>query len=211
MKQSNRSITKKIRPVILYLDEIKKIVELIEEQAKLDVIKISGDLHNYETTSSVEIDDFASLQETHFHDVEIRCLQPYISVRLSGSFGEVYVSEDTILSKGLSEKIIEIIRCCERPFAWFTTAVWLPAVTAYLSVIMLLKEFSLSAFAIFACSLIWFYASWTLSFQRYCTLILRSRKANTNFFQRKKDDLYMVVASTIIGGVIGGLITAFLF
>jgi hypothetical protein len=52
-------------------------------------------------------------------------------------------------------------------------------------------------------SLGWLRASWVLTLKKHSVIYIKASKREPGFFKRKKDDLIMVLISTLIGIAIG--------
>lgn len=101
MKKKYHSITKKIAPVKLFLDEIEKITEILQEE-KFSDIKIDTIDNQYEHNELKDIKPTETI-------TAISASTPiYISITFEQSYGEgvrLYAATNTALAHGVIEKI----------------------------------------------------------------------------------------------------------
>lgn len=107
MKKNSTPIREETKEVILYLDDVIYLVELLEKGSDRISIIFKDDNNFYEFNSSGELNELKESGVKKFNNLEITRYTPYMNVNLGEYSGNIYISEDNPLLRGLMEKVKE--------------------------------------------------------------------------------------------------------
>jgi hypothetical protein len=211
MKKITRNFSVHLDPVILYIEDIKSILDVLHQlNAKIELATIDAKYDNLE--------ELLQNEPKLIYFLQITCREPYISIDLKGYEVWLYIAEDNLISRGAFEKIKTILNSRKRRF-WKiinNSAVNGLLIGTILSVTtfqikriienkIFLTQILLPA-SLLILMIIGNIYTHNISVSKYSTIQLIN-KENKNFFNRNKDNLLLSIISGIIG-VISGFILA---
>ena len=98
MERKIQSHGERLKRVLLYRDDIERIVELLREVSPN--VELSTDEHKFS-----DVKEWADMKKDYFTNMQVAARNPYISLDLSKSSVWLYIAEDTPQSRGAFEKI----------------------------------------------------------------------------------------------------------
>jgi len=203
IKKKSPSRTEFLKPVTLFRDDLDRIVEIL--QAASPKISIETDEYVFES-----VDDLVKTGQKIINNLVITCgdilTSPHLMLFLKPHRIELFAREDEPLSRGLFEKIKDILIKRERIYARFLHAGWVLFAFAIALPILGIwyKNSPLSAFSfLFTLSGI-LIMTWARRdrFERYSTIFLKKRAEQDSFWDRNKDQVLLAVISAVVGGLI---------
>lgn len=209
MKKLSKSIRKEYKCPHLFYDDLKKIIEILQE-AKVESIEIKTDDYEYTDLTEVKKEDIKSKNE-----LEIKGHNPYFSLELSKHSATFYVGNSDIISSGIFKKIDEIIKKRERKILWFFTSSALYG--SFLGVGLVLSSvvkkgnivLFILALSILLLGVILSFFGLFFQMKHYSKIDFFERNKLPSFFIRSKDwfvPLLTGIIGTIIGSVIASII-----
>ena len=111
MEKLIKSFGESQKPVTLYMDDIEKIIEIFEQVSK--EVEIS-------TTDYVihDVNQLSELKQEFLTELDISIIEPHIALHLKPDSTWLYMNKDDLLSRGIFEKIKQILLKNKRPFSW---------------------------------------------------------------------------------------------
>jgi len=210
MKRVKSTYVESLGPVKLFLNDVEEIVSILREVSA--TVDIRTDEYSMES-----VEELKKLDVDCIHELTIQCREPYVSLELDRYRIWLYIAEDTPVSRGLFEKVKEVLVRRRRRLARILrnpSLIWVPlGLLIYPIVIGLrLSNWSLLALGLFLLIsiCIWGRWAWVARFERYSTIVLRRQSEHKSFWERNKDQLLLSVISAIIGGVITYVFTILL-
>lgn len=213
METKPLSVKANTDPVILYYEDLVYFMSLLCEVSEKVTLTVTDNQSEYKFESVSELETLQTLAIEKVNDLSISAYRPYVTIRLWKFGGEVHISEDSMILRGVMEKIRDRIRSRRKALYWaythpvFTGAV--PMLVAYYGVWELGSKNYIAGTLIVTFSVFWLALNWYSRFYNYSEIFFKPRSELPTFFQRKKDDIYLSVISGFIGAVFGALITAF--
>jgi hypothetical protein len=206
-KLQKTSVNKDFPPLRLYFDEIRELYEVLSKHCKEPVtIYTCG----YKIT---DFDDLKKLSEEQTHEMNISCTNPYLELRLTKVYGELYIGDGSLESEGLSSRIENCLLKGKATYPvlfksnWLSYVIVLPLLLGFmLDNKILITSGAVAWLSYFLFIIIWGWLHYRFVTQRYNTIIFKSRKEAPNFLQRNKDELIMLIVGTFIGVVITKII-----
>ena len=113
MKKVIKSYYERLQPVLLFFEDIKELYEIFQEASSQITIQSNG----YEFDN---LDDLTKLKKEIVYDIEILCLEPYISLKMEPRNIHLYVAEDSLSSRGVFEKLKSILNNRRKKLTWLT-------------------------------------------------------------------------------------------
>ena len=190
-------------PATLYLDDLSRIVEALAQACKKIEVK-TGD---YKITDPSELNALASkFPAGRFDHIYLQGYDPYVSIDLRTYGVSAYISEDTLVQRGIVSIIREIVNSGKKKnsewiFAVFFNIPFLVGIWQLFS-----KEYIVGAVLIFL-SFAMFIIGVRYSMKNKVIVHSQQRSAVKTFFERKKDDIALAAISATLGGVIAYMIT----
>jgi len=202
MKEIIGSYTIEAKPVLLYLEDLLEVTKIIQSSNPKSLI-INSDRWSIDNFTELE-----SIKCKPLNDLTIESYCPSVTLRLHSSYAEVYISENNPVSRGIAEKIAELLRMRRQPLWWLTSgfvasALSGGAIGSITWVLIVPKQFRLIFCILMATLWCIFETASRHRLKRYSIIIFKRRPDQTNFFSRKKDEILLL----IIGAVVGGLVT----
>jgi hypothetical protein len=190
----------------LYLDDISEIIDTFAQVC--EQIEVSAG--EYRITSSTELEMLAGkFPDGKFLDLEIRGRGPSVSLDLNAKGARIYISEDSIVQRGVIAKARELIERGRKfrlkylvlvaYFGLCFVGVWQTsdknytlAVPAFLAALVFLTK--------------------GLDFASKITVVVytKRRVEMKGFFERKKDDIFLAVISAVAGAALAYLVPKYL-
>lgn len=190
-------------PTTLYLDHLSQIVGLLGESCKSIEVRTG----NYKITNPSELNELASkFPGGRFNDIYLQGYSPFIKIDLRTYGVSAYISEDTLVQRGIVSKVRDIVNGSKkrRP-GWFYSAMLNLAVMIGIWQIMA-KEYVVGALLIFLpLSAIPFVVKYGM--KNKVIVHSRQRSEVTTFLERKQDDIILVAVSAVLGGMVAYMIT----
>ena len=212
MKKIKKSHRKMIEPVVLYFDDLEKIIEIFKEAS--NDIEISTDEYELETIKEIKESDKEIL-----NSLSIMIHEPYVSLELKPNEVWLYISEDEPVSRGVFEKIKQLLSSRRQKLYWLAKINWISGGMFYgaiagSSVLFLgpgILEKNIYNILL-GCSILilglilslWSYNLWM---KRHSIIYTKRRIESTSFWNRKKDDIVLAIIFAIVGSIITLLIT----
>lgn len=200
MKKKGRSIIRKALPTVLYLDDIKYIVELLEKEANEISVKVRDRYDEYEFNSSSEINSLRDLPNIKFNNLTIESFRLGIIISMYEYNGSIYIFEDTPLLRGLMEKIQERLKLRRRKYFWLTTNPILPTITFIYGLYMFSRISHYIPLVVLVFSAIWgILGGYYLRYKSYTILFNNYRNEMPSFIKRNKDSIVLAIFSALVG------------
>jgi len=207
VKRIRQSHGEELKPVALYLDDLERIIEIFKE-ASDDVRILTSE---YELDS---IDEFRNLHEETLNYLKISISEPFVSLELKPNGIWLFISEDELISRGVFEKIKQLLHSRRRKLSWLTANPYLAGAAVGSSAFPFFKAIDSQNvyWAVLGCSLLMIGAIWTWwsfagTLKKYSIVRLRRRAESPSFWKRKKDDIVLVIISAVVGALITLAIT----
>jgi len=226
MKKKEVRISERLYPVILYLDDIKKIVDIMEKD--FDRIKISTEEYEFESFEEFYNEYQSQNTETlkkmtiwgYEKDTTHRFFDPF-HISIDDYCLNINIQKDNSLHKGISENIKKVLKEKKRLFSWEfeypKTFYIISNIFFWTSLIVISSLTIISpgyklwlACLITILYLLVFVRDNKIENNEYCLIYLKEKNKLPSFWKRKKDDIILVLISSIGGAVIGSIITYYL-
>lgn len=207
MKKILQSHFERLKPAKVYLDDIKEIIGFLENTCKEVEIQSGDNLLD-------SLGELQSLKKEVLHDLTISGKQPYISVDMNPDSLSLYITEDTPESRGLFEKVKDVLVRCRRPFTWLLHNSFLSGIPWGFAVFFALlgaktQSWSLATLSVILSllGLIWVFYSIRDWSKRYTVIVPRHRIESPGFVKRNKDKILLAIFSAIFGALVTYLLT----
>jgi hypothetical protein len=200
LKKKNRSYMDKLRPVKLYLDDIRNISKVYEENK----IEYSIDIDDYQIES---IDDLKEIKEPYITKMNFNSYPSGIYLWMDSNKTDVHYEDDSF-SIGVANKLKDILKKRTNYISYLTGEnLCMIYMFIFMIIFMLLLppkgSFPLyrpTIIIIFIVSLIlYFIGSMFLFMKQYTIIYLKDKISEPNFFIRNKDKLYLLIIGAILG------------
>lgn len=211
MKIKKQAHSERLTPVVLYLDDLERILEVLKGAS--EAVEIST--LEYELGS---LDEITNIQKETLSSLSIAIRNPYLSLEFKPYEISLFISEDTPISRGLFEKIKQLLHNRRRKLSWLITNDWVWVLAPYLIALPLgwfvvqgilsnnMHDVLLGcALAVPGTVLYWW--TWQVSSNKYSIIHLRRRTELPSFWKRNKDEILIAAISAIVGSIVGSLIT----
>src|SRR5437870_2543030 len=181
MKRIDKSISKNYFPLILRLDDLEEIEGILLEKGSTEVSLQVGD-YRFDSVADLE----SNRKGDVFHDIEIKKIDPYLSVELKGLWARVYVGSSEPESAGVFYNIDQLLERRQRSlgFVYSYYFVWILNAILLLSGLLTAKKFVPFAVAnglsIFGLAVV----IWILRVRlwHYSTIVVKHNRDLTGFF-----------------------------
>lgn len=202
MKKIAQSLGEHFRPVKLYLDDIEKIIETLSQVSS----KVSISTEDYALDDAQQLASLKQEQITYLH---ISLHEPYISLELKPSNIWLFAAEDEPISRGLFEKIKQILLKRERKFARIVHNGSLMGLLIGASLVLLVWGIAVSNILIIFVSIAWLILSVAFTwygyqdqFKKYSIIIPKYEINAPSFWKRNSDKILLMILSAIFGGLV---------
>lgn len=200
MERKKKSLGEQLKPVILYRDDLEKIIEILNTGS--GEIKIENEEYQFNS-----LDELESLKKDFITDIKLSQLTPHVSVSFTQSSIWLFALDDSPASVGIYGQIRNYILSRRRKLAWFTENSALGGACIGFSVWFLLSERSLYnlflAFSVLALGALWSWNSFRGKFKRHAIIYpMIYRKERFGFIGRKKDEIWLAIIAAILGAFI---------
>lgn len=129
MEKINQSIRKKFPQVRFYLDDLTKIIDILEDN-NFKKIEISTFTHKYSKEELANIPNSDSISEIRSNDPF------YLSIDFNHSFGagvSIYAGNDSVLAEGIIQKVGRVLLSRKRIFHFYISKFWFALVVLFLT------------------------------------------------------------------------------
>ncbi|MFA5014967.1 MAG: hypothetical protein WC549_05445 [Actinomycetota bacterium] len=200
MKRLRESIRIEIKCPYIYLNDIKQILEIFNENKINDEVIISSNGYVY--------DNLTELVENNkiINNLEIKSYRPYISIDFSKNGSYIYSNENDTFSRGVISQIFDLLKKRQRKFLsfiekfYFIPVVLFPTSTLIAGLFLkkdnLMYLISIVLYSVGFIFLIWLIASNIIGNKYYSTINLSEISKASNFFTRNRD---AIIINFIIG------------
>ncbi|MBI3853028.1 MAG: hypothetical protein HY298_22490 [Verrucomicrobia bacterium] len=190
-----------LKPVLLYRDDIEKIVEAMREVSS--DVELSTEEQRFE-----DLKEWAEMKRDYFTNMQISAKSPFVSLKLEKNQIWLYIGKDTAESRGVFEKVKRILTDHPPPTAKLMN-LSTPAVAsgicfgAFVSMAAFVDWMGLTVTAILWLGCVW-WGRWAFHerFNRYSVIIPRYRIDAPNFWKRNSDKITVAIISTAVGIVL---------
>ncbi len=215
MIKKKKSIRVKIPAIRLYLEDLKEIEGVFNENTKEHQIETNEfeyknleECLNHQTGQGIDI----------LNDVSFSSHNPYISLEFKKDSAALYGSEDSTNTYGIIHKIQAILRKRFRFVRYFANA-WFPLLLIILLNLIpretagYLAKYSIPlaiAILVSYILIIFLFLIWgfRLSMINHSIVHLKNRNSYEGFFTRKKDEIIISLISAIVGAIISVIVMA---
>ena len=208
MEKKTKTLSDSLKSVIIYRDDIEKIIEILKTGGG----QIEIENRDYKFNS---LDELESLKEDFITDLELKQSNPYVSITFSRSQVFLYAEDDTPASFGIFEQIRKYVLCRRRKLAWLTeNGILSGACIGASSWFIFFANYSLYnlmlALSVLALGVMWSWNSFRGTEKRFSIIYPSlNRKERFGLFYRKKDDIWIAVIAAGFGALITLLLTSF--
>lgn len=212
MEKINQSIRKKFPQVKFYLDDLTKIIDILEDN-NFKKIEISTSTHKYSKEELVNIPNSDSISEIRSNDPF------YFSIDFNHSFGagvSIYAGNDSVLAEGIIQKVGRVLFSRKRLIHSYISKLWFALVVLLLTESIALYLYGkekivggtllllfIVAFIIYSLSVL--LDSGKLF--RKNIFYYKNRDDQPSFWSRKKDEIVLGIIIIIITVIITKLFT----
>lgn len=193
MEKITKSYSEKLKPVVLYLDDIQKIVDVFKEASENIEIVSS----NYKFN---DVDELKELKKEYINELKIHVNSPYISFDIRKSYVELYSSSSGVTEMGVIQGVKAYIKSSNNHFSIFYSLIY-PLIFFYTGLVLYILydtgfyfNISISLMTIGA---ILYFINYYNRFYRKSFIYLCDRIDRPNFFKRNKDDLILALISAL--------------
>jgi len=209
MKKKKERIYKKLPPSKLYISDVKKIVDILNQLS--DRIKIETEEFELES-----VDELNDLEDEYLYNFGISCYDPYIKIEMRRHGIDIFAEGD-LETKGAVTKILEIFskrKRLTRIFEsnwYFVIQIIVPVIVGVLASIFIPKPYSIYVFisllSIFLVSslILGYY-----SVKKYTIIVLKAKKEDS-FWKRNKDLVIISLVCTTAGTLLAMILFKIFF
>ncbi|MGA2466707.1 MAG: hypothetical protein ABSH06_20445 [Thermodesulfobacteriota bacterium] len=204
MKKRNQSFSAKLKPVVLYFDDLEKIIEILKEISNdLEISTKDYQFENIEEVKKIERETINSLSfDTH---------RPGLSLTLEPDGIFLHVFNETPALRGIFEILKQFLHSRRRKFAWLYNPICMVFGGAIIGIAtwFLLPGISKKnpylisvGCACIILGVIYWWWTWQVDFKRYSTIFLKRRAELPSFWKDKRDQIIVAIISAVIGSLI---------
>lgn len=208
MEKKSNSLGEHLQSILLFPNDVKELYSI---------------LHSVNQNVSIETKDFIfksldelfEIEKDKINNLTLKINEPYVSIDLRQGSIWLYTSKDDHLSRGIYTELKTFLISKRRKFANISES------TAFSGILIGVSFVCWFYVLLFAYNILWsfvclvffimslVYSRWTFSrITNWHTIIyLKTTPENYNFFKRKKDEILLVTISTLVGSVIGSIVT----
>jgi len=187
----------------LFFDDLEEIINILKEASeKIDI--------NTEDFQIESMEEFGELDKEDLNILRVETFNPWIVLDIQPRESYIYAGEDTLITRGVLDKIKSIFRRRRYKFSWLASE-FISKISSPLIILLLFDYLILDKKAIFMILVIIFSSLsivntiFIFSLKNRITLAKKSDKKS--FWRRKKDDIILAIISALIGSVIGAIVT----
>jgi len=203
MKKSTYHTSKKLKPIVVYLDDLAEIYECVASEIEKFTFKID----DWEIEGPEEI---LNWDKGAIKSVRVQSYSPWFELNLQGYTTEIKISEESNVANGLSNRVEGILKKHKRRIAGALANLYLPlaliAVQAALGFILKERLLLLFLLATILLTLASFWLCFHLRFNAYSKIIASNSKQRKSFIEKNSDSIVLVIISAVLG--IGGTLVA---
>jgi len=199
MEKIHDSVTKRLPPLRLYLDELRELHNFVSSCCKEPVII---ETCGYRLKS---LDEVSNLTENTTNSILFSSQQPYLQVRLTSVYGEIYIGDGGIEAEGIASRVESILLRGKVSRPLLLDRVWVSValgVSLWMGVIITNPLIITLSVALMLIAFLWIIWDYRFVTQHYNTLVFRMRKDSPNFWTRNKDQIILLLIGAVIGAVI---------
>lgn len=206
MREITKSHGQRLEPVKLYLDDLERIVEVLRS--------VSSDIRI--TTGQYALDNLGELpllKREFLRELEITIREPHVSLECSHSGIWLYISDDNPISRGLFDKVREILLQRRRLLAplGFVSGLGGALFSAGLFALFrgMIKAHAITVVGAILCLALAIGAIWYSYWEQergYAIIIPKYEMDAPSFLKRNADQVALAVISAILGGLIALLL-----
>lgn len=202
MEKIIKSYSEDFKPVTLFLDDLEDIVGIFKEVS--NKVEIIADEYKLDDS-----DEFSKLRKEMVDSLIIRSLEPWISLSIEYVDSNIYLDQDTALSRGILEKVKEILKRRRRRFSWLSRDNLVGVFFSLFSLVLfflIYKGISQKSFLYILLGI--FDLLFGSLFIRFCVklgrniIYLKRHAESKSFWKRRKDEIIIAVISAIVGAVV---------
>ena len=204
MKRLDKSISKNFRPLLLYEEEIRDVVELLANRSK--ELEIKADGFAFETVDEL----FKKFAPNRIKQLEITTHDPYISIDLDRISARIYSGSSEPRPLGLFHQSASILQRHSRFYGFLCSYLmtWVAILIHIVVTNFLIKgKQGLIVTGVFL--IYWSWAMYNLML-RHARIYLSKADSPGAFWFRNKDNLLVGLITGILGVVLGVVIERYI-
>jgi hypothetical protein len=202
MERIRDSVSKSLPPLRIYTEELRELTSFLSETCETFTIMTCG----YRLES---IDELSQLPKHLAHDLDIEGTNPRVRVRLTPVGGDIHVYGGDVQCEGIAARIENILRAgrLRMPLlpGWVPVLSGLPLLVAAPS--RHVPTIALAGIVAFLI-VVWTVYDGFLKLRRYNTIIFKARQDCPSFWERKNDEIILLIVGAVVGSLITLLINA---
>lgn len=193
MKQIISEYSEDLKPVKVYLDDLEKIVAILNEtNQRVEII-----IGNYMLDN---VEELKQIKEEVLYNMTIRVCNPYISVNLRPNNARIYISEDTTISRGILGKIKDVLIRRKRHIA-YVNLFYITSGISFITGIFLSYSYNSKYFFIWLIGLaltLFLILLNCIICGKYSIIIPKYKIDAPSFFKRNSDKIIIGIITAII-------------
>ena len=201
MEKKATPVHRSFGAVRLYWNDILALVEIMREAS--DKVTLETDRHKTEDPHELQ-----SLDSNVIYDLELKTTEPYVSVHFSPSSVFLFISDDTLVQRGVYEKLGTYIRSRQRRLRLFTHTSFPSSVVIGYSLASVFgaassRDASRLAFplALLLAGIAWATLA-TLNDRKRSSIIVLGERANyPGFWARNQDRIVVAFIAAVLGSL----------
>ena len=207
LKKVTKSISIKIPPIRLFLEDVAAIEEVYKDYCK--GYKIITDEYELDCT-----EDLRKIEKDKLGQLCFKSSEPYIVVDFYPNRARIYSSDSSIISTGIVSKIRAILAKRTTPLRYFTSIRLVAVVGVALAlswqffgkILSNTNELRIIALTVLGIWICWFACAATFENKHYSLIYLKTKSSQKNFFLRNKDQVLLAIFSAFIGAAMTVLV-----
>jgi hypothetical protein len=208
MRKAIGSYGEELKPVCLYLDDLKEIVSILEGTCEKIDIQTDDVLLD-------SLDEIGDLKKEILNNLTISGKNPYVSLSMQPYRIWLYIHEDTPESRGLFQKVKLVLVRCQRPLARIlhNTALsglssWIWILTGVAAIKLKSRLLGLCVGLLFILSTVWVFYGIRYYDRRSIIVVPKNRIDSPSFVKRNLDKIIVGLVCAIIGALITYLLNS---
>lgn len=203
MEKLNKHISKDYLPVKIYLDDLEKIVAVLDDNS----IKYFIETVDYKFDNLTELINAVPDQE--LKSIKIDTSNPHMTIEFHQKWAKIYVSVDNMLTTGLFHEIDTIINHSKRfiPFLYSYYFVCIINILLLIGNVFMNRNEQLFpeyiVMTLNVISFLWIAYVIYIRLVKHSSIRIIKEEHVSNFFKRKRDDLILVLLSALVGAILG--------
>ena len=212
MKKKNNSFSQNFPPVKINIDDIIRIIEIIETNCNNVEINIDDYVIN-------EKKELYEIPKEIIKKIEIKSSNPYISITFDKSSIRIYMAEASISNRGIFDAVRDIIQKNQLKSWKILKLDIIPVILLSLAFFITFgvikisstsdnvkKIINLAAIFCDIISIAWILLFQNIQYRNYTRIYIKNNKKDSNIISRKKDDIIIAIISGIIGLITGYIV-----